>query len=291
MQKSSFMGRKASKEGTYRKEKGRIMNYSVFDGKKLLINLARFALYMALILVTPYLAGFTSPWFIQISYNQLTPFFVKVVLTLLWLIEIGHIVLVERIIARAKRARQQLIEESVEETLDRLSSTGCPVAEKAKKEKKKEKKEISVLPLKNVLIIVGIILACLVVVGLQIGLEVKPFYDMAQRVTSAYDYLNNVGPIILAVAKCLWTVLIIKVALGMGEAVFGVMENKAWRTFWIWLWATLVLFVFGIYDIFSSESKYALTYVLFYALFPLLYALTKKSDGKFYLIILFIYIF
>ncbi|MBE5747224.1 MAG: hypothetical protein E7352_03495 [Clostridiales bacterium] len=274
MQKSSFMGRKASKEGTYRKEKGRIMNYSVFDGKKLLINLARFALYMALILVTPYLAGFTSPWFIQISYNQLTPFFVKVVLTLLWLMEIGIIVLVERLIKR-KKAKQQ---------------AGEQVAIKEPKSKK-EKKEISVLPLKNVLIIVGIILACLVVVGLQIGLEVKPFYDMAQRVTSAYDYLNNVGPIILAVAKCLWTVLIIKVALGMGEAVFGVLESKAWKAILTWGFATILLFSFGLYDIVSSESKYAWTYVLFYLLFPLLYWLTKKSDGKFYLIILFIYIF
>ena len=32
-------------------------------------------------------------------------------------------------------------------------------------------------------------------------------------------------------------------------------------------------------------------FVLFYLLFPLLYALAKKSDGKYYLIILFIYIF
>lgn len=272
MRKSLFCTLKsASKKGEVYQQKGTIMNYSAFDGKKLLVNVGRFVLYMVLILITPYFAKMTSPWFIRISYNQLTPFFVKLVLTLLWLIEIGLIVLIERIIKRSAAKKAGI--------------------EKRAKGEKKERKEISVLPLKNLLAIVAIIIGCLVVVGVQIGLEVKPFYDMAQKVTSAYDYINNIGPIIMALAKCLWIIMILKAALGMGEAVFGVMENKAWRTFWIWLWATLVLFVFGIYDIFSSESKYALTYVLFYALFPLLYALTKKSDGKFYLIILFIYIF
>lgn len=247
------------------------MNYSAFDAKKLWTNLARFALYMALIIITPFFAEMTSPWFVQISYDQLTPFFVDIVLTLLWLIEIGILVTVERLIKR--------------------KATKAERAEKKANKEKKEKKEIPVLPLKNVLIISGIIVACLVVVGLQIDLEVKPFYDMAQRVTSAYAYLNNLGPIIMALAKCLWIILIIKAALAMGEAVFGVIDAKKLQTFLIWFFATLVLFIFGLYDILSSESKYALTYVLFYALFPLLYALAKKSDGKYYLIILFIYIF
>ena len=77
----------------------------------------------------------------------------------------------------------------------------------------------------------------------------------------------------------------------MGEAAFGVIDAKGLQTFLVWLFATLVLFVFGLYDIIFFENKYALTYALFYVLFPLLYALAKKSDGKYYLIILFIYIF
>ena len=233
---------------------------------------------MLLITVTPFFAKMTSPWFIQISYNQLTPFFVNIVLTLLWLMEIGLIVGTERLIKR--KAAKKAAANATEEPQD-----------KQEKKAKKEKKPVSVLPLKNVLIITGIILLCLTVVGLQIGFEVKPFYDMAYRVTSAYAYLNNLGPIIMALAKCLWIILILKAALGMGEAVFSVMNAKKLQTFLIWGVATLLLFVFGLYDIFSTENKYALTYVLFYLLFPLLYALAKKSDGKYYLIILFIYIF
>ena len=242
------------------------MNYSAFNGKKFWVNLLRFVIYMALIMVTPFLADMTSPWFVQISYDQLTPFFVDIVCTLIWLMEIGVLVLIERTIKKATNKEKTM-------------------------KKVKEKKEISVLPLKNVLIISGIIIACLTVVGLQIGLEVKPFYDMAYRVTSAYAYLNNVGPIIKALAKCIWIILILNAALGMGESVFGVIDGKKARAFWVWGFATLVLFIFGLYDIISTESKYALTYVLFYLLFPLLYALTKKSKGKYYLIILFIYIF
>lgn len=248
--------------------KGTIMNYSAFDGKKLMVNLARFALYMVLFIVTPFLARLTSPCFVQISYDQLTPFFVDIVCTLMWLIEIGLIALVERIIKRKTK-------------------TTAP----AEGKKKKQKKEISVLPLKNVLVISGIIIGCLVVVGLQIGLEVKPFYDMAYRVTSAYAYLNNLGPIIMALAKCLWIILILKAALAMGEAAFGVIDAKGLQTFLVWAFATLVLFLFGLYDIIFFANKYALTYALFYVLFPLLYALAKKSGGKYYLIILFIYIF
>ncbi len=244
------------------------MNYSAFDGKKLWVNLVRFAVYITWIIITPFLAQLTSPLFVQISYDQLTPFFVDIVCTLMWLIEIALIVSVERIIKR--KAKPTVPTEG---------------------KKKKEKKEISILPLKNVLMISGIIIGCLVVVGLQIGLEVKPFYDMAYRVTSAYAYLNNLGPIIMALAKCLWIILILKAALAMGEAVFGVIDAKGLQTFLVWLFATLMLFIFGLYDIIFFENKYALTYALFYVLFPLLYALAKKSDGKYYLIILFIYIF
>ena len=247
-------------------QKGRIMNYSAFNGKKFWANVLRFVLYMVLIMVTPFMADLTSPWFVQISYDQLTPFFVDIVCTLMWLIEIGVIVLIERIIKKKTRKEHPM-------------------------KKEKRAKEISVLPLKNVLIISGIIIACLVVVGLQIGLEVKPFYDMAYRVTSAYAYLNNVGPIIKALAKCLWIILILNAALGMGESVFGVIDCKKIQAFLVWGFATLMLFIFGLYDIISTESKYALTYALFYLLFPLLYALAKKSNGKYYLIILFIYIF
>ncbi len=264
------------------------MNYSAFDGKKLWVNLARFAVYMALIIVTPFFADMTSPWFVQISYDQLTPFFVDIVLTLLWLIEIGILVAIERSIQR-KCANKNVVpqqETRVDKTDEREDLRG-----KKTKKVKKEKKDISVLPLKNVLIIAGIILGCLIVVGLQIGLEVKPFYDMADRVTSAYAYLNNLGPIIMAVAKCLWIILILKAALAMGEAVFGIIADKKVQTFLVWGFATLVLLIFGLYDILFFANKYALTYVLFYLLFPLLYALAQKSDGKYYLIILFIYIF
>ena len=267
------------------------MNYSAFDGKKLLINLARFAVYMALIIITPFFADMTSPWFVQISYDQLTPFFVDIVLTLLWLIEIGIVVAIERSIKR-KRAQKTAAtqQEDCVGKADASEELEEPCEKKTKKVKK-ERKEISVLPLKNLLIIVGIILGCLIVVGFQIGLEVKPFYDMADRVTSAYAYLNNLGPIIMALAKCLWIILILKAALAMGEAVFGIMDDKKIQTCLIWGFATLVLLIFGLYDILFFGNKYALTYVLFYLLFPLLYALAQKSDGKYYLIILFIYIF
>ncbi len=248
------------------------MNYSAFDGKKLWTSLVRFAVYMALIIATPFFAKMTSPWFVQISYDQLTPFFVDVVLTLFWLLEIGVVVWVER-------------------RIKRKATDNLPQTEEIKDATKKEKKEISVLPLANLLTIVGIIIGCLVVVSLQIGLEVKPFYDMVQRVTSAYAYINNLGPIITAFAKCLWIILILKVALDIGESVFGVINAKKVQGFLCWLFAGLVLFIFGLYDILFFENKYALTYVLFYALFPILYKLANKSDGKYYLIILFIYIF
>ena len=256
------------------------MDYSAFNAKKFWVNLARFALYMALVVVTPFLADLTSPLFVQISYDQLTPFFVDIVLTLLWLIEIGVVVAVERSIKRSAAKKQNVGQATENEGAERVG-----------KKRRKERKEITLLPLKNLLMIVGIIIGCLVVVGLQIGLEVKPFYDMAQRVTSAYAYLNNLGPVIMSLAKCLWIILILKAGLGMGEAAFGVVESKGWRIFLIWFFATVVLFTFGLYDIIYFANEYALTYVLFYALFPLLYALAKRSDGKYYLIILFIYIF
>ena len=249
------------------------MDYSAFDGKKLGTNLIRFVVYMALIVVTPFLADLTAPWFVQISYDQLTPFFVDIVLTLLWLMEMGEIVLLERLLSQSAK--------------NAVPNAECKQEGKAKK----ARKEISVLPLKNLLAIVVIIVGCLVVVGLQIGLEVKPFYDMAQKVTSAYAYLNNLGPIIMALAKCLWIIFILKAALGMGEAVFGVIQAKKVQGFLVWFFAGLVLFVFGLYDVLYFENKYALTYVLFYALFPILYRLANKSNGKYYLIILFIYIF
>lgn len=256
------------------------MNYSAFNAKKFGENLARFALYMALVVVTPFLADLTAPLFVQLAYNQLTPFLVDVVLTLMWLIEIGVIVWVERIIKR-KAAKKAIAEQTGQ----------IDVQETDGKKRKKEKRAITLLPLKNVLIITGIVIGCLVVVGLQIGLEVKPFYDMAYKATTAYVYLANLGPVLMSAGKCLWVILILKAGLAMGEAVFSVVQSQRLRTFLIWIFATLVLFAFGLYDILYFGNKYALTYVLFYLLFPLLYALAQKSDGKYYLIILFIYIF
>lgn len=244
------------------------MDYSAFDEKKLWTNLARLVVYFALILITPWLAEFTSPWFVQISYNQLTDFFVMVMLTLFWLMEIGLVMLAEFFLKKYAIKRSMLPQEL------------------------KEKKEITVLPLKNVLMISGIVLGCLLVVGLQIGIEVKPFFDMGKNVEKgSYGYITNIGPIIMAVVKCMWILMILKAGLAVGEGVFGIVKDKSLQTMLIWALGTAFMMAFALYDIFVWNNEYALTYLLFYLLFPLIYYLTGGSKGKFYLIILFIYIF
>ena len=74
-------------------------------------------------------------------------------------------------------------------------------------------------------------------------------------------------------------------------------QRNGWTA---WLLAGAAILVFGVFDVFTSVVSYpitttgiliGLTYILFYAAFTAVYALTERSNVKSFLLIVLIYLF
>ncbi len=150
---------------------------------------------------------------------------------------------------------------------------------------------------KNLWILTGIVTACILVLSIVVGFQVKIFYDFGEKVTG-YDIWCTVGRLGCNVFKCMWITALLLCGLRMADEI-----NKAYsiteKPWFRYLVGGAFLMLFGIFDVLVSVLAYpvtlrggfvALVYFLFYAVFPLVHYYAEESKGKTYLIIVFIYL-
>lgn len=247
-----------------------------FLTKTFVYNLGRYVVYFLPFLISPFIAKPLSVLFDFVGYGQWIGFFYETAIVLLWLFCIGGIALADGLVARRKRkiAQQTAVEQTEMPEVSKL-----PIKNKSEK-----------LPLVNVLILWSIAILCVLAISLQIGFQVKPFFDIGER-NAAPQIWAKVMVIVKNVVKCVWIMYFLNAALKISAEIFKDVTDEKAKECLTWMTAGFFLMVFGIYDVVTACQDFTITYIIFYALFPLIHCLTKKSNVKSYLIILFIYLF
>jgi hypothetical protein len=156
-----------------------------------------------------------------------------------------------------------------------------------------KKEKAPLLPLRNVIMILSVVAACILIMSAQIDFHVKPFYDLGNNV-QGYDLFNRISLIVLNVVKCVWIVWILKISreIAVEISVFGKNEADK-RAIFFGVYMGL-FFLFAIYDVLTSGFSLSIgvTYlVLFYPCFVIVDGLTKHQTVKSFLLIFLIYIF
>ncbi len=252
------------------------MQNTAYNQRRLIESAVRYVLYFILVIVTPFFAKPMANFFDWVAYGQIHIFFGELFVCIFWLLELAAIVCIDFFVVRKFLPCQEQ-----------------PQAEAEEETQKGKKKKVvpQPLPLKNVGLLLLIAVGCVALITLQIGLQVKPFYDFGEKFTG-YELLDKVGGLLRNIVKCVWLVMILKNSLVIAEELVKLLKLPAvWRRWTSWLIAGALLMVFGVYDVLSSNNLYVWTYLLFYAVFTLVYFLTEKNEKKSYGLILFIYLF
>lgn len=147
------------------------------------------------------------------------------------------------------------------------------------------------LPLKNVVIISAICVACVGLVTLQIGLQVKPFYDIGKKVVG-YELLHKVAIMARNAVKCGFYLFFLHYAQEYAEKICQrVQWSEGWKKYLPYLLTGVCALAFGVYDVLLYQPIFWATYLVFCVAYTAIYFLTKRNWGKSYLLILFIYLF
>ena len=227
-----------------------------------------YALSFLAVAFTPFLGRWIALLFRNLAYGQMNGFFREVTTSLLWAIEL--IVLGVLLVKRKKKRAAEVLSADTEESVA-------------------EAKNDSLLPVKNVLIMGAITIVCILIISVQIGFKVKPFYDIGEKVTG-YQLLDRLGIIIRNAVKCIWIFLILASADGIaGELLCNVKGSVA--KYLPYLLTGALTLAFGVYDLLWTQNPFFWTYLLFYVAFTAAYYLMRKQPVKTMLLIVFIYLF
>lgn len=217
------------------------------------LNLVLYIVCFLAIILTPYGARLISPMFDWVGYGALEGFFDELFTCILWLVEIVIIAVIY-----TKKLGIKIL-----------------YNDEAKGQE---------LPVKRILILSGIVVACILVISAQIRFQVKPFYDLGEKF-NGYELLNNVGIFLRNIIKCIWIVIMLKAAQSFVEQFFAGEKSK-------FAYAGLIMMLtVGIYDIVMGMNNLAVTYLFLYLIYGMIYLLTDRNTIKTYLLIVLIYLF
>ena len=268
----------------------------------------RYALIFIAVLITPWIAQPIAKLFDWVALDWsdeglLRPLFVELFTAFFWMLEWAAFLVLDGHFKKQdalKMSAEQ--DENATETSQPVAEAAVTDSEKANNVKKTKKKseplfpKTPLLPMKNVVILFAITAACILLVTLQIGLKVKPFYELGDKTTYVKIIIKG-GEIIRNLVKGMWIVCILRTALMISEEIVnGCKEKMAnWQenqvTLLKWSIVLILTLAFGLFDVIYYANPFALTYVAFYVAFTAIYFFTKQAPIKSYLLICFIYIF
>ncbi len=245
-----------------------------FLTKKMIKNLIYYALCFLAVVVTPYLAAPIVPLWDWTGYGLLRGLFHEIFTIIFWTIELVAFHIVKR----------KILDKRVK-SVDSAETEETDSVEKPKKQKQQK----PLLPVKNVLILFGISILCILIVSIQTGFQVKPIYDIGEKVTG-YEIWNKIGWLGKNVAKCVWILLILMCTHEIAsEALRSLPQEK--QKWLIPVFTGVCLLLFGLYDVLASSNPFAWTYMLFYVAFTAVYYLTDRNVSKTLLLVILIYLF
>ena len=275
--------------------------------KKFVANLVRYLVYFVCVVVTPILTKPIAPFFDWVGYGQMRDMFARVFTCIFWALELIMILLVE---LNIKANEEQSIREGLNversirkglkcgETLDatldesfrawtKAKENEHKLPQKTQKGKKMRRVKQPPLPLWNVVLLTLISVGCILLISIQTEFQVKPIYDIGEKVTGHQLY-SKIALWVCNIIKCVWIVFFLHAAFGMAEVLTRSYQGKSWLT---WLVCGVMLMIFGTLDAFCNMAPFSWTYLLFYATFTLVYYLTKRNGGKTFGLVLLIYMF
>ena len=239
-----------------------------------LTNLGRYALCFLPFLIAPVIAKPLALFFDFVQYGQWISFFYQLLIGLTWLFSLLALIIVD---GQIRKKRKKCALATAEQTQMR---------EVLKMPKQKSEK----LPLVNVIVLSVIVFFCVIAISAQIGFQVKPFFDIGEK-NVAPQLWGKVTVILRNIVKCVWIMYLLNAALKMSGEIFADVTDEKAKEWLTWIIAGFFLMAFGIYDVVTSCQNFTLTYIIFYALFPVIHCLTRKNNVKSCLIIAFIYLF
>ena len=258
-------------------------------------NIIYYALIFLAVIATPILSAQTAKLFdwAVLSWSQqgeLRPFFTELFTAIFWLIEwIVFLYARDRFIQKQQTSAVENIVKNKEESLAQEAAISDD--RKGKRAKKSRYKQSPLLPRKNMAILFLITVVCIVVVTLQIGLKVKPFYELGDKTTYTKMLIKG-GEVLRDLTKGIWIVSILKTALLIVEELpFFDKVSKKYATLLKWLGICLLAIIFGVFELLIFDNPFFWTYILFYVAFTAIYFFTARAPIKSYLLICFIYIF
>lgn len=288
-------------------------------------NLLRVIIIFLCVIVTPIFVHPLGRLFDGVGYGQLTDFARELLVCLFWALELIGMVIFDSV--RYKKAvekgllksgaeleREAILQEAAvsesgeEVTLsEEKPAQEAPVLTKAEKraarksrlkdafKKLKELKilQAAVLPWKTVGLITLICVACVTLITLQIGLQVKPFYDIGEKVTG-YELMTKLAILLRNFVKCFFILWLLHLTNAMSEEICYRLRDKVtgfWKTALPYLVTGALMLVFGVYDALVYNQEFWWTYLLFYCAITAVYFLTDKHPIKTFLLMIFIYFF
>lgn len=280
------------------------MKISGIKTKEFQENVFFYALFFIFAAVTPFIAKPIAVLFDGWKLTQwaeeggLRGLFEQVLTFIFWAIEY----LILWLILNKKQAGDKENVSSLSPALAE-AATADATDKAAKKKAKKERalalnkrigfeKKSELLPIKNLAILTGIVAVCILILSMQIDFQVKPFYDIGEKVSTTG--LAVKGSIILGNAiKCIWPTLLLKTAYKASSALMGSFTTLSEKqsTLLTWLLTGAALLVYGVYDVLVTANPFAWTYLLFYVAFTFVYYFAKQDDVKACWLIILIYLF
>lgn len=252
-----------------------------FSKNRLLENVARFATYVAMVVLTPWLAKPLAQLFDWVCYGEMILFFEELLTIIFWIAELVTFFILEK-----KRTRKRL------GILDKKTENdGGVSATNVQADEKEEKKDIPLLPMKNVLAIFACICLCVLVISAQIDFQVKLFYDIGQG-KGGYDLVNYISVVGKNVVKCIWIVWLLRVTRIIAEEISVLRKKDFDQKTVYWCVYLAIVLLFALYDVLISGMNFgfAITYLLlFYPIFLVVDYLTKYNGVKSFFMIMLIY--
>ncbi len=261
-------------------------------------------MYFLAVIVTPFIAAVPVPLFDWVGYGQMRPFVKDIITIILWAVEMTVILIVEKKLEKKAALADETISQTTEKTENGvgMSATNEKTAEenaqadtvkKAEKKPRTPKIKTPLLPMRNVFFLTGIVSVCILVLSAQIDFQVKPFYDIGEKVTG-YDLFNKVGVIVRNCMKCAWIVWMLSITrkIALELSLLGKNDSQKQGLYFGFYFGLFMLF--ALYDVLTSGLTlgFGITYFcLFYPAFMVIDGLTMKQSAKSFVLILLIYIF
>ena len=250
-----------------------------FFTKSMTKNLIYYGLCILALVITPFLAKPIAPLFDWAGYSLMRGLFKEVFTIIFWAVELLIFNAVR------KKLNKQPIAQKNPENIENEAETPTEKPKKAKKE------PAPLLPMRNVVILSAISIICIFIISLQTGFQVKPIYDIGEKVTG-YEIVNKLGWLGTNVAKCVWILLTLGCMDRIAkEAVTSLQVTETKKKWLIPVITGVGVLIFGIFDVIFYNNAFAWTYLLFYVAFTAVYYLTEKNGLKALLLIILIYLF